>query len=56
MKELRSLPHRVSLGLSGGGGEGGGGVGQDSSVFSAIPHLELGKTALPKGLDFGLFG
>ena len=31
----------------------GGGVGQNSWVFSAIPHLELGKTPLPKGLVLG---
>ena len=35
-----------------GGGEGGG-VGQNSWVFSAIPHLELRKTPLPKGLVLG---
>ena len=50
VKELRSLPHRVSLGLSGGRG---GGVGQNWWVFSAIPHLELGKTLLPKRLVLG---
>ena len=50
MKELRSLPHRVSLGLSGGAGGGGG---PNSWVFSAIPHLELEKTPLPKGLVLG---
>ena len=28
-------------------------MGQNSWVFSAIPHLELGKTPLPKGLVLG---
>ena len=31
----------------------GGGGGQNWWVFSAIPHLELGKTPLPKGLVLG---
>ena len=30
-----------------------GGGGQNSWVFSAIPHLELGKAPLPKGLVLG---
>ena len=38
VKELRSLPHRVSLGLSGGGGRIGG--------FFPLSHLELGKSGL----------
>ena len=46
MKELRSLPHRVSLGLSGRGAGGSG-------FFWAISHLELGKTLLPKGPVLG---
>ena len=52
MKELRSSPHRVSLGLSGGGGGCGEG-GLNWWVYPAIPHLELGKTLLPKGLVLG---
>ena len=37
-----------------GGYRGGGGrVGQDWWVFSAIPHLELGKTPSPKGPVLG---
>ena len=31
----------------------GAGVGQNWWVFSAIPHLELGKTLLPKRLVLG---
>ena len=31
----------------------GGSRGQNWWVFSAIPHLELGKTPLPKGLVLG---
>ena len=46
VRELRSLAHRVSLGVIGGGGSG-------LAVFSAIPQLELDKTPLPKGPVLG---
>ena len=41
------------MGLSEKGGWGGGGVGGPERVSSAIPHLELGKTLLPKGPVLG---
>ena len=54
--KLRSLPHRVSLGLSGGGrAGGGGGVG-----FFGYPPSGAGKNPVAKGAcfgpDFGSFG
>ena len=51
MKELRSLPHRVSLGLS--GGAGGGGVAQIRGFFRLSPIWSWKKTPLPKGLVWG---
>ena len=54
-KAPREGPHRVSLGYQ-GGCRGGGGLGPNWWVFPAIPHLELGKTLLPNGPDFGPFG
>ena len=39
------ITSQSELGVIGGGGVGGaGGGGQNWWVFSAIPHLELGKT------------
>ena len=51
VKELRSLPHRVSLGLS-GGGCGGGGVAKIGRFFG-YPPSGAGKNPLPKGLVLG---
>ena len=48
VKELRSLPHRVSLGLS-GRGCGGGGGGKIGGFFRLSPIWTL----LPKGLVSG---
>ncbi len=47
------ITSQSELGVIKGGCGGGGGGGQNSWVFSAIPHLELGKTPLPKGLVLG---
>ena len=48
------ITSQSELGVIRGGGRGGGGVGQNSWVFSAIPHLELGKT--PFWARFRSFG
>ena len=57
-EELRSLPHRVSLGLSGGGCGGGGWVGKIG--FFGYPPSGAGKNPVAKGAcfgpDFGPFG
>ena len=54
MKELRSLPHRVSLGLSGGGGEGGGG-GPRFVGFFGYPPSGAGQNPVAKGARFRSF-